>query len=219
LGGARLKFSVLALSAALLTTPFFAQTPAPNVQPLTTSPSEQPYSFVDYVAGENEDQALARARSEGMKSLFYSYSLLGRQAKGKKNQPPEVPELPCSIPAQGLKDCVGYNGARFCSMTDLQFVDGKLAYMFCQLGHFRYSDIVEAITAKYGKPSVVSSHEVKTRMGATFTSADFAWSNGMSSIKTNEYYDDLDTSMIVLESPRLHKEYQEREPKKSLPAI
>jgi hypothetical protein len=92
----------------------------------------------------------------------------------------------------------------------LDIIDGKVGSFTYYLWHQKYESIVEAMVDKFGAPKTSQRQTVENRMGATFSSRFYLWTNSVSRIEAREYTDTLEKSSIEIEDPQLVGEFNRR---------
>lgn len=193
---------------------------------LRSQNAAEPYSFVGFQAGASQHEIEQVAIRAG----FGKYN---NPPLGPSGMPPPkarsipVAELSCRSPAPGIQDCLAIKltqaaaayPASACLTASFSFVDGRLARATCELSHSGYSDYVDTLQAKYGKPTKSQARTLQNEFGATFQATDFTWTNEVSEIETFEFVNDRNTSAVSVSHLALRLDYEKRAPKKPLPPI
>lgn len=60
-----------------------------------------------------------------------------------------------------------------------------------------YQTIVDALSAKYGKPANIATNKIKNRMGAEFIDETATWKNEASTIAVKKYNDNINQSILL----------------------
>ncbi len=96
------------------------------------------------------------------------------------------------------------------------FIDGELYSIMLIFPQSGFDDVLDAMVATYGKPKSFKNNLVQNRMGATFSNTECIWDNGVSTIKLEERFGDLDTSWVVFRHTALSETAESRRPKPHL---
>ena len=67
-----------------------------------------------------------------------------------------------------------------------------------------FGDVVDALTAKWGKP-LTASGKVQNRMGSWFEQTTAVWSNALSSITVQSRFNKIDEFGLIVTDQRLSK--------------
>jgi hypothetical protein len=82
------------------------------------------------------------------------------------------------------------------------FVDEKcVGAIVSEIEPSKFDQVVEGLTAKFGKSGQSRTFAVSNRLGARFTSKAIAWNFGSTKVTAEKYADSISESMVELYSP------------------
>lgn len=83
----------------------------------------------------------------------------------------------------------------------VSFIDGALSMGHATILPQNFSGIVDAITARYGKPSSMENETLQNRMGATFQNETITWTVGADQVVARKYGADLTRGSVIVIGP------------------
>ncbi len=98
--------------------------------------------------------------------------------------------------------------------TQFDFYQGKLYRISATFYASRFTAMQEALTGKYGTPSVTAA-EYQNGFGAKFTGSVATWDNSVSTITLRQYAGSVDYSALVTENKALAAQAATAKPKQS----
>lgn len=85
----------------------------------------------------------------------------------------------------------------------------RLYKIVCDFPEEDFSEIADALKAKYGPPKLVTEEVVGNAMGAKFSAQDMTWDNRVSKIKLYQRTDQLNTCRLVFDETALSYSVQQ----------
>jgi len=108
-----------------------------------------------------------------------------------------------------LNEHLIYGGARAKSIQ-LHFLDGGVGDAIVFINESDFSSVAESLKIKFGQPSTTTEKAVQNQAGASFTSQEFKWTNGETTLTATQRWGSVSESRIRLTTQSADKEFQRR---------